>query len=90
MTESVARIVATGGDYKKSVSHSRNTSVVKILRDGASLRSTSRCLCTDGIWTHLSVADSMSGTFNDIDVPPTLVSSLLTLRSIQDVITPEL
>ena len=32
--------------------------------------------------------DSMSGTFNDIDVPPTLVSFAVDVAKIQDVITP--
>ena len=32
----------------------------------------------------------MSGTFNDIDVPPTLVSFAVDVAKIQDVITPEL
>ena len=34
--------------------------------------------------------DSMSGTFNDIDVPPTLVSFAVDIAKITDVITPEL
>lgn len=34
--------------------------------------------------------DSMSGTFNDIDVPPTLVSFAVDVAREQDVITPEL
>lgn len=34
--------------------------------------------------------DSMSGTFNDIDVPPTLVSFAVDVAKLQDVITPEL
>ena len=34
--------------------------------------------------------DSMSGTFNDIDVPPTLVSFAVDIASDMDVITPEL
>lgn len=34
--------------------------------------------------------DSMSGTFNEIDVPPTLVSFAVDVAKIQDVITPEL
>ena len=33
--------------------------------------------------------DSMSGTFNDIDVPPTLVSFAVDVAKVQDVITPE-
>ena len=32
----------------------------------------------------------MSGTFNEIDVPPTLVSFAVDVAKIQDVITPEL
>lgn len=34
--------------------------------------------------------DSMSGTFNDIDVPPTLVSFAVDVATVQDIITPEL
>ncbi|WFR59417.1 phosphoribosylformylglycinamidine synthase [Anaerocolumna sp. AGMB13025] len=34
--------------------------------------------------------DSMSGTFNDIDVPPTLVSFAVNVAKVQEVITPEL
>ncbi len=34
--------------------------------------------------------DSMSGTFNDIDVPPTLVSFAVDVSSYEDVVTPEL
>ena len=33
--------------------------------------------------------DSMSGTFNDIDVPPTLVSFAVDVAKLKDVITPE-
>ena len=33
---------------------------------------------------------SMSGTFNDIDVPPTLVSFAVDIGSSQNIITPEL
>ena len=34
--------------------------------------------------------DSMSGTFNDIDVPPTLVSFAVSVDNINHVVTPEL
>lgn len=34
--------------------------------------------------------DSMSGTFNEIDVPPTLVSFAVNVASVKDIITPEL
>lgn len=34
--------------------------------------------------------DSMSGTFQDIDVPPTLVSFAVDMALEQDIITPEL
>ena len=34
--------------------------------------------------------DSMSGTFQDIDVPPTLVSFAVTMATMGDIITPEL
>lgn len=33
--------------------------------------------------------DSMSGTFNDIDVPPTLVSFAVDVAREKDIITPE-
>ena len=34
--------------------------------------------------------DSMSGTFQDIDVPPTLVSFAVDIAKVGDIITPEL
>ena len=34
--------------------------------------------------------DSMSGTFNEIDVPPTLVSFAVDVAKEQDIMTPEL
>ena len=34
--------------------------------------------------------DSMSGTFNDIDVPPTLVSFAVDVADVNEVVTPEL
>ena len=34
--------------------------------------------------------DSMSGTFNEIDVPPTLVSFAVDVAKQQDILTPEL
>ena len=34
--------------------------------------------------------DSMSGTFNDIDVPPTLVSFAVDVAKYPEIITPEL
>ena len=34
--------------------------------------------------------DSMSGTFNDIDVPPTLVSFAVDIAKQGDIVTPEL
>lgn len=33
--------------------------------------------------------DSMSGTFNDIDVPPTLVSFAVDMAKVEDIVTPE-
>ena len=33
--------------------------------------------------------DSMSGTFNDIDVPPTLISFAVDVATKRDIVTPE-
>ena len=74
VTESVARIVAAGGDYKKI----RFT-----------FQEYFRRMMGFGL-PSIGGKDSMSGTFNDIDVPPTLVSFAVDVAKLQDVITPEL
>ncbi len=93
--ESVAKIVAMGGDYKKirftfqeyyrrmSEDPSRWSQPFAALlgaydaQIGLSLPS-------------IGGKDSMSGTFNEIDVPPTLVSFAVDTGKIDDIISPEL
>ena len=92
--ESVAKIVAMGGDYKKirftfqeyyrrmSEDPSRWSQPFAALlgaydaQIGLSLPS-------------IGGKDSMSGTFNEIDVPPTLVSFAVDTGKIDDIISPE-
>ena len=78
VVESVAKIVAAGGDYKKIrltfQEYFRRMSQ-KIRRDGASRLqhySVHTMHRLDFGLPSIGGKDSMSGTFNDIDVPPTL------------------
>ena len=95
VTESVARIVATGDDYKKirfafEVYFRRMTDEPKRWSQPfAALRGAYAAQMGFGL-PSIGGKDSMSGTFNDIDVPPTLVSFAVDVAKIQDVITPEL
>ena len=95
VTESMAKIVACGGDYEK----------IRFTFQEYFRRMTS----DPGRWSQPFAAllgaydaqmgfglpsiggkDSMSGTFNDIDVPPTLVSFAVDIAKQGDLITPEL
>ncbi len=95
VTESMAKIVACGGDFRKirftfqeyfrrmtSDAHRWSQPFAALLgaydaQIGYELPS-------------IGGKDSMSGTFNDIDVPPTLVSFAVDVAKYGDVITPEL
>ncbi len=95
VTESVARIVATGGDYKKirftfQEYFRRMTEEPKRWSQPfAALLGAYSAQLGFGL-PSIGGKDSMSGTFNEIDVPPTLVSFAVDVAKLQDVITPEL
>ena len=93
--ESVARIVATGGDYSK-IRFTFQEYFRRMTEDPhrwsqpfAALLGAYSAQLGFGL-PSIGGKDSMSGTFNDIDVPPTLVSFAVDVAKIQDVITPEL
>ena len=95
VTESVARIVATGGNYKK-IRFTFQEYFRRMTEDPkrwsqpfAALLGAYAAQMGFGL-PSIGGKDSMSGTFNDIDVPPTLVSFAVDVAKIQDVITPEL
>ena len=95
VTESVAKVVAAGGDSRKlhltfqeyfgrmSKDPSRWSQPFSALLGAYDAQ------LGFGIGS-IGGKDSMSGTFNDIDVPPTLVSFAVDVAKIGDVITPEL
>ena len=95
VTESVARIVATGGDYKK-IRFTFQEYFRRMTEDPkrwsqpfAALLGAYAAQMGFGL-PSIGGKDSMSGTFNDIDVPPTLVSFAVDVAKVKDVITPEL
>ena len=95
VTESVARIVATGGDYKK-IRFTFQEYFRRMTEDPkrwsqpfSALLGAYAAQMGFGL-PSIGGKDSMSGTFNEIDVPPTLVSFAVDAAKIQDVITPEL
>ena len=94
VTESVARIVASGGDYKK-IRFTFQEYFRRMTEDPkrwsqpfAALLGAYSAQIGFGL-PSIGGKDSMSGTFNDIDVPPTLVSFAVDVAKLQDVITPE-
>ena len=92
---SVAKIVAAGGDYSKI----RCTFQEYFRRLGdnpkrwgepmAALLGAYDAQMKLGL-PSIGGKDSMSGTFNDIDVPPTLCSFAVDVGKVQEVVTPEL
>ena len=95
VTESVARIVATGGDYKK-IRFTFQEYFRRMTEDPkrwsqpfSALLGAYAAQMGFGL-PSIGGKDSMSGTFNEIDVPPSLVSFAVDVAKIQDVITPEL
>lgn len=93
--ESLSRIVAAGGDYKKV----RFTFQEYFRRmSGEAKRWSQPFAALLGAYDaqigfglpSIGGKDSMSGTFNDIDVPPTLVSFAVDIAREKDIITPEL
>ena len=92
--ESVARIVATGGDYSK-IRFTFQEYFRRMTEDPhrwsqpfAALLGAYSAQLGFGL-PSIGGKDSMSGTFNDIDVPPTLVSFAVDIASYKHIITPE-
>jgi phosphoribosylformylglycinamidine synthase len=95
VTESVARIVAAGGDYKK-IRFTFQEYFRRMTEDPkrwsqpfAALLGAYAAQLGFGL-PSIGGKDSMSGSFNEIDVPPTLVSFAVDTGKLSDVITPEL
>ena len=93
--ESISKIVAMGGKYQ-DVRLTYQEYFEKLLNDPskwgkpmAALLGAYRVqkeLCVGSI----GGKDSMSGSFEELDVPPTLVSFAVTSRDVNDIITPEI
>lgn len=95
VVESLARIVATGGDYKKV----RFTFQEYFRRMTADPKRWSQPFAAllgaykaqmELKLPSIGGKDSMSGSFNDIDVPPTLVSFAVDIARQSEIVTPEL
>ena len=95
VTESVARIVAAGGDYRKL--HFTFQEYFKRMTEDPTRWSQPFTALLGAFDAQMKFGiasiggkDSMSGSFNEINVPPTLVSFAVDVASLKDVVTPEL
>ena len=94
VVSSVAKIVASGGDYEK-IRFTFQEYFRRMSQDPARWSQPFAALL--GAYSaqlgfglpSIGGKDSMSGTFNDIDVPPTLVSFAVDVASYKQIITPE-
>ncbi|MFA9376283.1 MAG: phosphoribosylformylglycinamidine synthase [Lachnotalea sp.] len=93
--QSVAKIVAAGGDFKK-IRFTFQEYFRRMTEDPTrwgepfvALLGAYNAQMGFGL-PSIGGKDSMSGTFNDIDVPPTLTSFAVNVASYKDIITPEL
>ncbi len=95
ITESMAKIVAAGGDYKKirftfqEYFRRMTQEPSRWSQPFSALLGAYDAQMSYGL-PSIGGKDSMSGTFNDIDVPPTLVSFAVDTAKKQDILTPEL
>ncbi len=94
VTESIAKIVANGGDYSK-IRFTFQEYFRRMTEDPsrwsqpfAALLGAYDAQLGYGL-PSIGGKDSMSGTFEDIDVPPTLVSFAVDVATEKDIITPE-
>lgn len=94
VTESVARIVACGGDFHK-IRFTFQEYFRRMTEDPkrwsqpfAALLGAYAAQLGFGL-PSIGGKDSMSGSFNEIDVPPTLVSFAVDVAKLKDVVTPE-
>ena len=95
VTESIAKIVAAGGDHSK-IRFTFQEYFRRMTEDPhrwsqpfAALLGAYDAQLGFGL-PSIGGKDSMSGTFEDIDVPPTLVSFAVDVATEKDIITPEL
>lgn len=94
ITDSIAKIVATGGDYKKirfsfQEYFKRMTGDPKRYSEPVSALLGAFNAQMGYKLPSIGGKDSMSGTFNDIDVPPTLISFAVDVATENDVVSPE-
>ncbi len=95
VTESVAKIVANGGDHRKirftfqEYFRRMTGEPSRWSQPFAALLGAYNAQLGFGL-PSIGGKDSMSGTFEDIDVPPTLVSFAVDIAREKDIITPEL
>ena len=95
VTESMAKIVASGGDFSKirftfqEYFRRMSEDPKRWSQPFAALLGAYNAQIGFGL-PSIGGKDSMSGTFNDIDVPPTLVSFAVDIAKEKDIITPEL
>ncbi len=95
VTESIAKIVASGGDYRK-IRFTFQEYFRRMTEDPerwsqpfSALLGAYRAQIGYGL-PSIGGKDSMSGTFEQIDVPPTLVSFAVDIAKQEEIITPEL
>ncbi|MEG2607527.1 MAG: phosphoribosylformylglycinamidine synthase [Lachnospiraceae bacterium] len=95
VVESVAKIVASGGDYR-NIRFTFQEYFRRMTKDSArwsqpfaALLGAYEAQLGFGL-PSIGGKDSMSGTFQDIDVPPTLVSFAVDIATESDILTPEL
>ena len=95
VVESMAKIVANGGDYSKirftfqEYFRRMSEDPARWSQPFAALLGAYDAQMGFGL-PSIGGKDSMSGTFNDIDVPPTLVSFAVDIAKHQHIVTPEL
>ena len=95
VTESIAKIVASGGAYRKirftfqEYFRRMSEDPKRWSQPFAALLGAYAAQIGFGL-PSIGGKDSMSGTFQDIDVPPTLVSFAVDMALDKDIITPEL
>ena len=94
VTESLSKIVASGGDYKKvrftfqEYFRRMSEEAERWSQPFAALLGAFEAQLEYGL-PSIGGKDSMSGTFDEIDVPPTLVSFAVDVAKEKDIITPE-
>ena len=95
VTDSLAKIVASGGDFRKvhftfqEYFRRMDERPERWSQPFAALLGAYEAQMAYGLGS-IGGKDSMSGTFNEIDVPPTLVSFAVDIAKVKDICTPEL